>query len=88
MLQYLSDLFHVVLFNFGITFIVLGFSTGILSVLCLDLIIFKNKLLPVTKFDFIVGIVNLVSTTIFLSIILFCSVGFGLLSIQGDVHAP
>lgn len=78
MLQYLSSLFHVVLFNFGITFIVLGFSTGTLSMLCLDRIIFKNKLLPVTKFDFVVRIVNLVSTTVFLSILLFCSVGFWL----------
>lgn len=78
MLHYLSALFHVVLFNFGITFIVLGFITGTLSVLCLDRIIFKNKVLPITKFDFVVRTVNLVSTTVFLSILLFCSVGFWL----------
>ena len=76
MLHYLSALFHVVLFNFGITFIVLGFITGTLSVLCLDRIIFKNKLVPTNKSDFVVRIVNLVSTAIFFSIILFCSVGF------------
>lgn len=76
MLQYLSALFNSVLFNFGIIFIVLGFITGTLSVLCLDRILFKNKLVPTNKFDFIVKIVYLVSTTVFLSILLFCSVGF------------
>ena len=78
MLQYLSSLFQAVLFNFGITFIVLGFSTGTLSMLCLDRIIFKNKLVPTNKSDFVVRIVGLVSTTVFLSILLFCSVGFWL----------
>lgn len=76
MLQYLSALFYVVIFSFGTTFIVLGFITGTLSVLCLDRILFKNKLVPTNKFDFIVKIVYLVSTTVFLSILLFCSVGF------------
>lgn len=78
MLQYLSALFHIVLFNFGITFIVLGFITGTLSVLCLDRIIFKNKLVSTNKFDFVVKIVYLVSTVVFLSILLFCSFGFWL----------
>lgn len=78
MLHYLSALFHVVLFNFGITFIVLGFITGTLYVLCLDRIIFKNKLVSTNKSDFVVRIVGLVSTTVFLSILLFCSVGFWL----------
>ena len=78
MLQYLSALFNLVLLNFGITFIVLGFITGTLSVLCLDRIIFKNKLVPTNKFDFVVRIVGLVSKTVFLSILLFCSVDFWL----------
>lgn len=76
MINYLSALFHVIIYSSGTLFIVLGFSTGTLSVLCLDRIIFKNKLLPITKFDFVVRTVNLVSTTVFLSILLFCSVGF------------
>lgn len=78
MLHYLSALFYVVIFNFGITFIVLGFITGTLFVLCLDRIIFKNKLVSTNKSDFVVRIVGLVSTTVFLSILLFCSVGFWL----------
>lgn len=78
MLQYLAALFNSVFFNFGITFIVLGFITGTLSVLCLDRILFKNKLVSTNKFDFVVRIVYLVSTAVFLSILLFCSVGFWL----------
>ena len=88
MLHYLSALFYVVIFNFGITFIVLGFITGTLSILCLDRIIFKNKLVSTNKSDFVVRIVGLVSTNVFLSILLCCSVGFWLVQYSRWCSCP